>query len=410
MEEDRAPHGPLGRLAVNCNPCRLGNGNASISASLASVDFDTGYKTMDKTFMESVWWVFKQCFDKGLIYQGYRIQPYSPALATPLSNFETNQGYKDRQDPSLTLIFPINSDKAKFKDTSILVWTTTPWTLYSNFCIVVGPDMDYILVEQDGKKYWIAASRTAAYFKNPNIVDTCKGADLVGKDYEPLSRISDEYVTPDQLSCHYKIGIMGGGSFPLVRTSLLSTPKRRAGTDSGLRIDGLCMRRERFRKTQVVRNHQHRGRKIDKAGTPQRRIFRAVARRCKTIFQQERLCRTKNRSRLLGRRGEPSGISRNGNPLDFTKFHRHLHGGTSARRKRERPVALFPLRHRLGGIYVQAHQGTQENHEGRGMGTALRQVQGRNLRFQVARQRSRPPHQGRRRDQQEGNLSVFTDA
>ena len=84
MEEDRAPHGPLGGVAVNCNPCRLGNGNASISASLASVDFDTGYKTMDKNFMESVWWVFKQCFDKGLIYQGYRIQPYSPALATPL--------------------------------------------------------------------------------------------------------------------------------------------------------------------------------------------------------------------------------------------------------------------------------------------------------------------------------------
>ena len=198
------------------------------------VDFDTGYKTMDKNFMESVWWVFKQCFDKGLIYQGYRIQPYSPALATPLSNFETNQGYKDRQDPSLTLIFPINSDEAKFKDTSILVWTTTPWTLYSNFCIVVGPDMDYNLVEQDGKKYWIAASRTAAYFKNPNIVDTCKGADLVGKDYEPLSRISDEYVTPDQLSRHYKIGIMGGGSVPLVRTSLLSTPtaglKRRPAT------------------------------------------------------------------------------------------------------------------------------------------------------------------------------------
>lgn len=169
------------------------------------VDFDKGYKTMDKNFMESVWWVFKQCFDKGLIYQGYRIQPYSPALATPLSNFETNQGYKDRQDPSLTLIFPINSNEAKFKDTSILVWTTTPWTLYSNFCIVVGPDMDYNLVEADGKKYWIAASRTAAYFKNPNIVDTCKGSELVGKDYEPLSRISDAFVTPDQLSRHYKI-------------------------------------------------------------------------------------------------------------------------------------------------------------------------------------------------------------
>lgn len=169
------------------------------------VDFDKGYKTMDKTFMESVWWVFKQCFDRGLIYQGYRIQPYSPALATPLSNFETNQGYKDRQDPSLTIIFPLISDEDKFKDTSLLVWTTTPWTLYSNFCIVVGEDIRYNLVEQDGKKYWIAESRTAAYFKDPNIVDTCTGRELVGKSYEPLSRISDAYVTPGQLSRHYKI-------------------------------------------------------------------------------------------------------------------------------------------------------------------------------------------------------------
>lgn len=169
------------------------------------VDFDKGYKTMDKTFMESVWWVFKQCFDRGLIYQGYRIQPYSPALATPLSNFETNQGYKDRQDPSLTIIFPLISDEDKFKDTSLLVWTTTPWTLYSNFCIVVGEDIRYNLVEQDGKKYWIAESRTAAYFKDPKIVDTCKGAELVGKSYEALSHISDAYVTPGQLSRHYKI-------------------------------------------------------------------------------------------------------------------------------------------------------------------------------------------------------------
>ena len=207
------------------------------------VDFDKGYKTMDKNYMESVWWVFKQCFDKGLIYQGYRIQPYSPALATLLSNFETNQGYKDRQDPSLTLIFPLNTDEAKFKDTSILVWTTTPWTLYSNFCIVVGPDMDYNLVEQDGKKYWIAASPTATYFKNGNIVETCKGSELVGKDYEPLSRISDEFVTPDQLSRHYKIypadyvstedgtgavhtapsfGSLEGGSLPLASAPAVS--------------------------------------------------------------------------------------------------------------------------------------------------------------------------------------------
>lgn len=169
------------------------------------VDFDRDYKTMDTPFMESVWWVFKQCFDKGLIYQGYRIQPYSPALATPLSNFETNQGYKDRQDPSLTLIFPIVSENSRFKDTSILVWTTTPWTLPSNFAIAVGPDMKYSLVSHEDKKLWVATSRIQAYFKDAEVLDTCKGSDLLGLHYEPLFRFSDAYATKEELEKRYQI-------------------------------------------------------------------------------------------------------------------------------------------------------------------------------------------------------------
>lgn len=169
------------------------------------VDFDRDYKTMDTPFMESVWWVFKQCFDKGLIYQGYRIQPYSPALATPLSNFETNQGYKDRQDPSLTLIFPIVSEDSRFKDTSILVWTTTPWTLPSNFAIAVGPNIEYSLVAHEGKKLWVATSRIQAYFKEAKIIDTCKGSDLLGLHYEPLFRFSDAYATKEELEKRYQI-------------------------------------------------------------------------------------------------------------------------------------------------------------------------------------------------------------
>ncbi|SHK68401.1 Isoleucyl-tRNA synthetase [Fibrobacter sp. UWH5] len=169
------------------------------------VDFDKGYKTMDKNFMESVWWVFKQCFDKGLIYQGYRIQPYSPALATPLSNFETNQGYKDRQDPSLTLIFPLVSDDAKFAGSNILVWTTTPWTLPSNFAIAVKADAEYVCVEQDGKKFWVMGTRAGAYFKQPNIVDKCMGSDLAGLKYEALFHISDAYATPEELAKRYTI-------------------------------------------------------------------------------------------------------------------------------------------------------------------------------------------------------------
>ena len=147
------------------------------------VDFDNDYKTMDTTFMESVWWVFKQCFEKGLIYQGYRIQPYSPALATPLSNFETNQGYKDRQDPSLTVQFQIEGT-----DEKILVWTTTPWTLPSNMAIAVGPEVEYSLVLSREKKFWIASGLVGKYFKQEEveILKTAPGSELVGKKYQPL--------------------------------------------------------------------------------------------------------------------------------------------------------------------------------------------------------------------------------
>jgi len=177
------------------------------------VDFDKDYKTMDPSFMESVWWVFKQAWDKGLIYQGYRIQPYSPALATPLSNFETNQGYQDRQDPSITLSFPLVSDKncqplaAPYAGTAILVWTTTPWTLPSNLAIAVGAELEYALVEHEGKKLWCAASRLAAYFKNPQVLATATGAELAGMHYEPLFRIADQFATPAEQGKRYQLYI-----------------------------------------------------------------------------------------------------------------------------------------------------------------------------------------------------------
>ncbi len=146
------------------------------------VDFDNDYKTMDLSFMESVWWVFKQCFDKDLIYQGYRIQPYSPALATSLSNFEVNQNYRDRQDPSVTLAFPLEGT-----DEDLLVWTTTPWTLPSNLAVALHPDLDYSLVSVEGKKHWVAESRRAAYFgEDAKVLETRRGAAFQGRRYKPL--------------------------------------------------------------------------------------------------------------------------------------------------------------------------------------------------------------------------------
>lgn len=112
------------------------------------VDFEKGYKTMDINFMESVWWVFKSLYNKGLIYESYYVLPYSPKLATPLSNFEVNLGeYKEVNDPSLTIKF-----KIKDKNEYLLAWTTTPWTLPSNLGIAVGQEIEYSKIFDKKKK------------------------------------------------------------------------------------------------------------------------------------------------------------------------------------------------------------------------------------------------------------------
>ena len=104
------------------------------------IDFENDYKTMDANFMESVWWVFKQMWDKGLVYRGAKVMPYSNGCATVLSNFEAGQNYKDVQDPSVYISFPLVKDP----DVKMIAWTTTPWTLPSNLALAVNPDFDYV--------------------------------------------------------------------------------------------------------------------------------------------------------------------------------------------------------------------------------------------------------------------------
>lgn len=148
------------------------------------VDFRNGYRTMDLNYMESIWWVFKQLWDKGMIYEGAKILPYCPRCATPLSNFEANQGYQDKQDPAITIRFKsLENDHLFF-----LAWTTTPWTLPSNTGLAVGPEIDYVCVQDGEDQYIMAEARLSAYYKNnvPEIVQRFKGKDLVGKLYEPL--------------------------------------------------------------------------------------------------------------------------------------------------------------------------------------------------------------------------------
>ena len=149
------------------------------------VDFENGYRTMDAPYMESIWWVFKEVWDKDLIYEGFRVQPYCPRCTTPLSNFEVNEGYKDKKDISVTVKMPLVDDEK----TSILVWTTTPWTLPSNLVLAAGADIDYVKVK-DGDEYFILAkARLSAYYKDEEsyeIVEEFKGSELVGKRYKPL--------------------------------------------------------------------------------------------------------------------------------------------------------------------------------------------------------------------------------
>lgn len=149
------------------------------------VDFVNQYRTMDPPYMESIWWVFRQIWDKKLIYQGFRVQPYCPRCATPLSNFEVNEGYKDVQGPSITVSFPLADDPS----VKILVWTTTPWTLPSNVVLAAGPDITYVKIRDGENTYILARDRLSAYYKDPSsveIVEEMKGSALEGLRYVPL--------------------------------------------------------------------------------------------------------------------------------------------------------------------------------------------------------------------------------
>lgn len=178
------------------------------------VDFENDYKTMDTDFMESVWWVFKTLWDNGRIYEGTRSMPYSWRLSTPLSNFEANSNYKDVQDHAVTLSFKVK----ELDNTYILAWTTTPWTLPSNFALCMSKDIDYVVVKptSEDKKYVLAKARLEAFFKNENdyeILEEKKGSEFEGLTYEPLfSYFKDEdgfkVVTDDYVSTTDGTGIV----------------------------------------------------------------------------------------------------------------------------------------------------------------------------------------------------------
>jgi isoleucyl-tRNA synthetase len=156
------------------------------------VDFENDYKTMDPSFMESIWWVFKQLWEQGRVYKSYRIMPYSWKLSTPLSNFEAGNNYKDVQDPAITVRAKVltGADPA-WGETNLLIWTTTPWTLPENLAICAGPEIDYAVVRDaaGGMCFVMAEARLAAYYKKAEeyqVLARLKGSDLKGWTYEPL--------------------------------------------------------------------------------------------------------------------------------------------------------------------------------------------------------------------------------
>jgi isoleucyl-tRNA synthetase len=159
------------------------------------VDFDNDYKTMDITFMETIWWVFKQLWEQDRIYRAYRIMPYSWKLTTPLSNFEANSNYKQVQDPDITVRMRITGGHpladAANPPLYVLIWTTTPWTLPENLAVCAGPDIDYVIIadKASGERYLLAEARLSAYFKKEDeytILEKVKGSALKGWTYQPL--------------------------------------------------------------------------------------------------------------------------------------------------------------------------------------------------------------------------------
>ena len=160
-------------------------------------DMDHPYVTYDNSFIESEWWALKQIWDKGLLYKGFKIVPYCPRCGTPLSSHEVAQGYKDVKERSAIAKF-----RVKGEDAFILAWTTTPWTLPSNVALCVNANEDYVKVSAKGETYYLAAALcdTVLGEGEYTVLETYKGADLEGKEYEPLF----DFVSPKE-KCWYVV-------------------------------------------------------------------------------------------------------------------------------------------------------------------------------------------------------------
>ncbi len=153
------------------------------------VDFDNCYRTMNKDFMESVWWAFKTLYEKGKIYEGRKVLMYDTKFATPVSKAEVtmdNDAYQVVTDPSAYVKFKVVGEDAYF-----LAWTTTPWTLPANMALAINPKLEYGYFEVDGNTLILALERAKVLFEGLKPVKAVKGEALVGKKYEPIIEVAD---------------------------------------------------------------------------------------------------------------------------------------------------------------------------------------------------------------------------
>lgn len=162
------------------------------------VDFENDYKTMDLPYMESVMWAFKQLWDKGLIYESYRVMPYSWGAETPLSNFEIrlDDATRPRQDPAITVAFDLEQKPDDIGPMKILAWTTTPWTLPSNLALAVGSDIQYSILDYEGQLFVLGQETVEHYesqFPEATTKGTLLGTELLGRKYTPLFDFFADY-------------------------------------------------------------------------------------------------------------------------------------------------------------------------------------------------------------------------
>ena len=153
------------------------------------VDFDNAYRTMNKDFMESVWWAFKELYEAGKIYEGRKVLMYDTKFATPVSKAEVtmdNDAYQVVTDPSAYVKF-----KVADSDEYLLAWTTTPWTLPANMCLAVNPELDYGVYDVNGEKFILALDRAKVLFEGKKPEKAFKGSNLVGRNYEPIIEVAD---------------------------------------------------------------------------------------------------------------------------------------------------------------------------------------------------------------------------